>query len=174
MKKLIFLFGLVFCIFSFTEAQTTKNKMPINFGIGSSIRMGTLLFPSIDAMFLFGPFEFEGFYKYSDAHGTGLNALGAGVQVCLFNFGCSNDTKIFLAYDRTFTNSDFEIIKNSDDNYSTNLFKQNILCLGIKQNTPKSRAISARFGVSNDLTLSRKYSPVIEFNYCIYFKKLYP
>jgi len=83
-------------------------------GVGTSFRMGTLLFPSLDAYVALGSLEFEAYWKYSEWNQIPLHSFAGGVNIYLFKF--FEENKFFVSYNYI-TNPDSEVLKDNEGNF---------------------------------------------------------
>ncbi len=178
MKKIILIFGIILCVYNVgaqNDIASIRNQnalrekcseyydlcydVPlISVSCGTSIRMGTLLFPSLDAYIVFGPLEFEGYWKYSEWCGIPLHSFSGGVNFYLKKF--SDSDFLFLSYNYI-TNADSEILKVSDNNFIDRTSDGHAFCIGFNGN----RVFYTKIGFMINSGLQDKWDPRIELGF---------
>ena len=166
LKKIIFRGIMVFILGIVAVAVTAQEKSdsPIHLGIGSSIRFGTLLFPTADIYLNINRIQIESYYKYSDCQGNSLNSFGFGGKIELFYFS-NKDFNLSAGYNFV-TNSDYEFVKKeSCSGCDTKISNGHVFFIGIEE----SYGPFLRLGILYTPELSHKIDPRIEFGYRYYF-----
>ncbi len=164
MKKIIFIV-VTLCMVLKINAQEGISEKPLwfNTGIGTSIRMGTLLFPSLDAFVDIGPVTFEGYWKYVDHSEKELNILALGANLHLFKFGYSSD--FFISYFYTW-NSEW------DEENPSEITDENIFCFGMRGKINPRLQIDFRIGIALNSQIKDKIDPRLEVGFKIPIMKL--
>jgi hypothetical protein len=172
MKKLVIL--VLIGVISLSLSAQTKQKIPFNVSLGSSMRLGSLdtwrvWFPSLDAKISVGPIESEFFYKYSASGDRRWNILGVGgiIHLCpVFD----NECHFIVTYDRTLTNSGFET-RFANGNLETVGFRQHIICVGVAGGQGRS-AMFFRAGVTNESANGRYWGLHLSGGVSIYLNRV--
>ena len=167
MKKIIFIL-VTLCMILNINAQEGISEKPVwfNTGIGTSIRMGTLLFPSVDAFVDFGPITFEGYYKYVDHSEKSLNIFGASANLHFLKLGYNSS--IFVSYSYSM-NSEWNNSENSSE-----ITDENIFCIGLQGKINNHLRILFKLGtaVAVKKNFQDKIDPRIEIGFQIPIRKL--
>ena len=160
MKTLILILGLIFCANIFAqEINEEDNTSLLNAGIGTSVRLGTLLFPSVDAYLSLGPVEVEGYWKYSEYNGDPLHSFGVGTNI--FIYRTVDNNRFFLSYDYVL-DAETEVVDY--DPYKIKKGEGHIFCLGFQGEAPAFFKI----GFMYNPTLKDSWDPRIEFGFKFY------